>query len=471
MEQNQSFNDLLFQAIMERQQYFDSMLLPKLQEEFRIMQSASKTILTVLQKKGVIRDDPYNYDSKRADIEVPPEDTFSDNEKAAIIGRRLSQYEAMLDYLNNYYQFNCDYLATDRIQKMVALNRTFTWESFSITSTRPNTKGLADLVNNIRNGSDPLSISIINDALTQLSKSSISITKTLKMLTDFHRERYKTAVRKMVMPGAVINPASLSNGTSAALKEIKKSFAVNMKDQPFYTELIEEILKEEYSPEHAVLQQELLARLAISKQNQTKTASAESLKPVLLDGIRTLGSVSPQLDEIVAKLAENNHLLANIEKSFFEKFSELLKKAFNIKKQDELIWITSIDPATQTGKREQLNLTEFIEDIRHRSRIFTGFTLRSSPAFQKIELMDESQILDLLTRNLAELGTVLKQCAGLDDYFKQNAPPEIRDRVRGIKVEISAIRNNIVKANQCRAEYASQVEEQQQLKKLGITHG
>jgi len=46
----------------------------------------------------------------------------------------------------------------------------------------------------------------------------------------------------------------------------------------------------------------------------------------------------------------------------------------------------------------------------------------------------------------------------------------MRERIRGIKVEISAIRNNLVKANQCRAEYASQVEELQQLKKLGITN-
>jgi hypothetical protein len=84
--------------------------------------------------------------------------------------------------------------------------------------------------------------------------------------------------------------------------------------------------------------------------------------------------------------------------------------------------------------------------------------------------MDEKQILDLLTRHVAELGNILKECAGLDEYFKQTASPELRERVRGIKVEIAAIRNSLVKANQCRAEYASQVEEQQQLKKLGITN-
>jgi hypothetical protein len=470
MEQNQAFTDTLFQAILERQQMFDSYLLPKMQEEFRISQSAAKTILTVLLKKGIIHDDPYKYDSKITDIAIPPDDGFTETEKPIVVGRRLSQYEAMLDYMNNYYQFTCDFLTTDRISKLVALNRTFTWESFSNTSSRVNTKGLADLLNNIRNSGDPLSIGITNDALTQLSRSSISITKTLKNLTDFHRERYKVAVRKMVMPGVVVDTAALEHGPSAALKDIKRSFAINMKEYPFYTELIEEILKEDYSPDHAVLQQELLARLAIAISGTSKQSMTESLKPVLMDGIRILGGIAPQIDEVTVKLAENQNLLLNVEKGFFQKFLQVLRKAFNIPEEDQEITIVTVDPVNQTSKRETIDFTKFIEDLKRRSRICTGFTVRGSAAYQKIELMDEPLILDLLTRQLAELSIQLKQCAGLDDYFKQAAPPEIKDRVRGIRVEISAIRTTIVKANQCRAEYASQVEEQQQLKKLGITN-
>lgn len=470
MEQTQSFTDLLFQALVERQQVFDSYLLPKLQEEIRISQSATKTIETVLQNKGIVRSDPYSYDSKRSEIEIPSDEPFPDNEKPAVIGHRLSLYNAMLDFITNYYQFSCDFLTTDKINLLISLNRTFTWESFSTTSTRVNTKGLADLVNTIRNGTDPLSISIINDALTQLSKSSLAITKALKALTEFHRERYKIAVRKMVMPNVVVNSASLSGGNGATLKEIKQSFAQNMKGEPFYIELIEEILKEDYSEDHSVLQQELLAKLSIAKPSTSKTETEENLKPVLLDGMRTLGSASPQLDELVTKLTENQNIITSIDKGFFEKLVNLLKKAFNVAEEEQIISITTVDPLTQTGKREQININSFIDELKHRSRLFTGFTLRSSAAFQKIELMEETQILDLLTRYIAETNTMMKQCTGLDDFYKQTSPAEMRDKIRGIRVEISAIKNCIVKANQCRAEYASQVEEQQQLKKLGITN-
>lgn len=470
MEENKNFTDALFQAIMERQQAFDSLLLPKLLEEYRISQSAAKTIRTVLVKKGILHDDPYKYDSKISEIEVPPDDAFTETEKIIVVGRRLSQYEVMLDYIGNYYQFTCDYLTTERINRLVAFSKVFTWESFSTTSSKPNTKGLADLTMTIRNGNDPLSISIVNDALNQLAKSSAAITKTLKGLTDFHRERYKTAVRKLVMPGVVIDTGSFSSGYSSALKEIKRSFAINMKDQPFYNELIEEIIKEDYAPDHEKLQAELLARISVSKQDTGKAAQEENLKSVLLNGIRMLGGISQQLDEIVRKLQENQHAILSIEKGFFQKLVETLRKAFNLPEEKHEIFITTVDPATQTGKRETIDFNPFLDEIRHRSRIYTAFSVRTSPAYQKVENMQEQQILDLLTRHVAELNVILKQCAGLDDYFKQNAPDEVRDHIRGIKVEISAIRTTLVKSNQCRAEYSSQVEEQQQLKKLGITN-
>ncbi len=470
MEQTNGFTDLLFQAITERQQLFDSFLLPKLQEEYRIAQSSAKTIRTVLVKKGILRDDPYKYDSKISEIEIPSEEAFADSEKTTVIGIRLAHYEAMLDFINNYYQFTCDYLNTDRINKLIQLNRVFSWESFSPTSTRVNTKGLADLINTLRSGADPLSISIINDSLTQLSRCSISITKALKNLTDFHRERYKIAIRKLVLPGVIIDVQTLSGGTSQAIAEIKRSFAVTMKGQPFYIELVEEVLKEEYSPDHAVLQQELLSRLSVSKIDNSKPAAEESFKPVLLDGIRTLGAASPQLEELYNKFTENQRLVLSSEKSFFEKLARYVRKAFNLPEEAQVITITTVDPATQTGKRETVDFTVFAEDLRRRARILTGFTVRTSPAYQKIEMMEEQQIMELLTRQIAEMGNVLKTASGLDDYYKQWGSGSVHDHIRGVKVEISAIRNNLVKANQCRAEYTSQVEEQQQLKKLGITH-
>lgn len=470
MEDTQSFNDLLFQAILEKQQLFDGFLLPKMRDEYSICQSSTKTIHTLLIKKGIIHDDPYKYDSKTTKIQIPATDSFSESEKIIVIGKRLAQYEAMLDFLSNYWQFTCDFITTEHVTDLVSFNRTFLWENFSNTSNHPNTKGLADLFLSIRSSGDTLSIGILNDSINQLSKSTQSITKTLKGLTEFHRERYKTAIRKLVLPSTVINTATLSNGYGEAIKEIKRSFAISMKGQPFYTELIEEILKENFSADHDVLQQELLNRLTTTKKTTFQSANQENFKNILLDGIRTLGAVSPQLDEIAVKLNENYHTLKSGEKSFFEKFITNLRKVFGLKEPEQDIIIHTVDPLTQTSKKEEINFIAFIEELRRKSRVLTGFAIKTSPAFQKIEAMEEQQIMDMLTRYIAEINTSIKLCAGLDDYFKQNAPSEAREKIRGIKIEISTTKNNLVKANQCRAEYSSQIEEMEQLKKLGITN-
>lgn len=470
MEGNNSFNDLLFKAIIERQQAFDSYVLPKLHDEYKITHSSIKTIRTVLIKKGVIHDDPYQYDNKTSDIEIPETTSFLETERASIIGRRVSQYEAMVDFITNYWTFTCDFLTVEKIGKLITFNKTFSWENFSTSTANPNTRGLAELLANIRNSGDSLSIGIINDSLNQLSKASLSISKNLKNLTEFHRERYKAAVRKLVLPNANITEESVKNGFTNSVKEVKKSFAIHMKAQPFYLELIEEILKEDFSPEHAVLQQELINKLSTTITTSEKGSSQENFKSILLDGLRTLGSASPQIEDIINKLVDNYKLVTYTKKTFFTVFSAALKKAFNIASKEEDITIVTIDPVTQTSKKETLAFIPFIEELKRKSRILTGFSIRTSATYQKIEIMSEQQIVDLLTRYISELNTMLLFCVGLDEYFKQTATQEKRDKIRGIKIEISAIKNNIIKANQCRAEYVSQIEEQEQLKKLGITN-
>jgi len=471
MEQTNSFTDTLFQAVIERQMTFDTFFLPKIHEEFRIAHSATKTLRSVLTKKGIFHDESYKYDSTNLEIKLPSEEKFADSERAMVIGRRLTEFEAMLDFLNNYYSFTCDALTPERINRIITLMRTFTWDSFSNTSNKPNTRGLAELIANIRANTDPLSISILNDCLRQLSKNTISITKGLRTLAEFHRERYKVAIRKMVMPATVFNSEKIcTGGMTDAIKEIKRVFASQMRDQPFYTDLIEEILREDFAPDNTILQQALLAKLSTTKTPDNKATSEENLKQALLDGVRTVGAVAPQIDEILNKIQDNYHTLQSFEKSFITKLVTLFRKTFNIPEKELEMYIFITDPATGTGKRESIIWSNFIDELRKKSRLLTGFTLRSSPTYLKIETMEEQQIFDLLSRNLAELGNLSKQLAGVDDFFKQTISSDARDRIRGIKIELSTIKNNLVKANQCRAEYSAQLEEQQQLKKLGITY-
>ena len=61
-----------------------------------------------------------------------------------------------------------------------------------------------------------------------------------------------------------------------------------------------------------------------------------------------------------------------------------------------------------------------------------------------------------------------RRAQALDTYFKSKATRDDRRKLRGIKIELTTIRNSIVKANQLKHEYTAKKEELEQMKRLGI---
>ena len=57
----------------------------------------------------------------------------------------------------------------------------------------------------------------------------------------------------------------------------------------------------------------------------------------------------------------------------------------------------------------------------------------------------------------------------LDDFFKSAAAPINKSKIKGLKIDITTLKNSIVKANQQRVEYTSYIEEEAQMKRLGIS--
>ena len=70
---------------------------------------------------------------------------------------------------------------------------------------------------------------------------------------------------------------------------------------------------------------------------------------------------------------------------------------------------------------------------------------------------------------MADCNRILNESAALDEYFKNKANAVDRTKIKGISMELTAVKNVLVKVNQHRAEYVSYKEEQEQMRKLGIT--
>ena len=465
MENN--FIQELETALIRRNEELNTSILPFAFENYGLQITFLKIIRNLLLKKRVIHNDPYKYDSKMTEIEVPDTSSFMSTEAPSILGARLAHYETMLDFLMGYYQFNTTFLTPKRMQKLMALNATFTWSDFSPKSKSQNTVELYNIIAPIFSSTDKVSTTVLRGAFSNLANADANISQALKALLYFYRQKYKLGVRKEIMPSVsptaddYLNPSNI-------LKEIKKVFASKAKKLPFYADLIIEILKEDYSGDAKKYQEEVLKELSSKvKKEATTEKKVEDTRPYLLLSLQALGFTGSHFVKALEKLRENKFILDQANTTIFAKLAKIFRQLFNIEEPPYEIPIIIQDPLTQSKKRYTVIWSEFENGLISKSMMFSSFSTQSASMKKKMMNSHEKDLLSLLNKSLADANEYLGQLAGLDEYFKK-VKPEIRAKIKGIKIELTTIKNYIIKSNQRRAEYISLAEEAEQMEMLGV---
>ncbi len=468
MDESLTFQSTLADLLEKRRNWLDRTQMPRLKEEFRIFQSSFAGLYAVLLKKGVLHEDPYKNDVKIGDLQVPPEGPFSESEKIEQMSIRLSSYESQLDFLVNFYQFSVDFLTMERLKRILALTKYFAWTQLSASSNFINTRTLVEILALVKGGNDPLSTGLVADALQHLDRSSKNIFKYLKDVSDYHREAYKLELRMRFLDAMKFDPATVFSKKDDSLRQIKRKFADGMSDRPFYPELVEEVLKEDYSGEGPALREDLQKRLAVAEEKRQEEKNEVSFKTILMDGLRSLGMLSFTLDDALRKLDENSSLMESAKNGFWDKVRRLLRSMMHREPEDVFYEVEYTDVVTGVSKPEKLNYTDFRAEVTRKSRFLASITAKTANTAKRLEAATDDQVLSVLSKNIEELQSIHKSMSALDIYFKSETPRLERERMRGIKPELSAVKNGIVKANQKRHEYIAQKEEVEQMKRLGI---
>ncbi|MCL2245218.1 MAG: hypothetical protein FWC03_12260 [Treponema sp.] len=448
----------LQQVLSARKDWLERSELAKLKDNLRIYQISYASLYNIYLKKKLIDEDPYKQETKISELEVPETGAFNEAKRIEALTIRLSNYDNQLDFLVNFYQLGVDFLNLDRIKRIVGLIRYVDWISFSPDSQSLMTKAVAELTNNSKAGVDPLTLSIIGESLTRLSKTTAAAMSTLKDLNLYYRECYKLNVRQNITQ-------SMSAG-EAAPDVIKKKMPSAMPGSPFYKELIEEILKEDYSNEGGDLRDVILNSFAVKEEKAKAAKPAVDFKKILLDGIVVIGGAANTLTEINVKLHDNQAVMESRKKSFFEAIKELIRKMTNAEPEEVVYSIEKMDETKGVPIKEKIYFYQFMGDIDKKIKILNSFV--RGPAYNKLSAMSEEQVISYLERNIKEVTALHKTLSALDDFFKANVVKDDRDKIKGIKPELSALKNTYVKANQLRYEYSAQKEEEEQMKSLGI---
>ncbi len=466
------YRQRLEKALQAREEYLSSDLLPNLKEEYRKLHSALTSLLNVFTQKGLIHEDPYKYDRKISEITVPSSDPMTETEQPDEIGLRLSQYETQLDFLENYYQFSIDFLTLKRIKLLANLAKYIDWHALLPTSARTNTRAVAELSEKVRGGSDAFSAKIVADAQRQMAEAVRKILAMLRELTDYHRESYKLRVRVDVLSGMQLPQSIGLNEVESMLIKLRRRFAQSSDDSlPFYNDLVREVIIEDCTAEGGSRREATLKKLAVPEKKQEKETT-ESLKPVLLEGVRVLATASRHLESALRKLQANAEFYESRRSTggWLRRWLQSLVGGKQ-KKIGRIYEVEFVDVATSVSRHEKIDFDRFVVDAARYAKLLASYSSRGSDRYTQLEQADEKAIYETFENLIVELQRKVKTIPALQEFFVSEVPREVREKLAGVKLEINAIKNPLARANQRRHDYVARKEEEEQLARLGFGKG
>lgn len=460
MSDSKEYINALSAALQARKDWLEKSELANLKENLRIYQASFASLYSIFLKKKLINEDPYKQEAKISELEIPETGAFNEAKRIEQISIRLSNFDNQLDFLVNFYQFGVDFLNLERIKRIIGLVRYIDWNQLIPESQYTNTRAVAEITIQSKAGLDPIALSVVGESLVKLPKSTTVVMGILKNLALYHREAYKLNIRNAITQDMSIAEANAAN--------IRKKIAAEMPGTPYYQELIDEILKEDFSGQGPALRENILNSLKFTAEKPKTAKKAISYKSFLIDGLRVIGGTAPTLDEIMQKMDTNDNILANQKKTVWQKIKIAFKQMLHNEPDEKIVDIEYMDPIKAVPVRQKLNYNQFHADLEKKIRILSGMGFQGSAA-ARMDSMSEEQLVALLEKTVREVQIIHRTLTALDEYFKAEAPKELRDRIKGIRPELASVKNNFIKANQMRHEYSAQKEEEEQMKRLGIT--
>lgn len=465
-----NFVNELQTALNKKQEWYNSVRLQELLMQYRLMYTCVKTLFENFVKKSLIVPDPYRLDKKISEIVVPETSGFAESEISKVFGERFSNYETMLDFICTYFRFSMENFTIQKVKQLLDLNKVFEWDSLSSNSTRMNTRALAMVVSNAKRGAPNVVQSMINDSIDKCAQSTVEINKMLNELASFLRELYKGGLRRDLFDHPDFDKAKAAESSEAELAEIKRLYSKVTGKKNFYTDLVNEIIEEDHAPDKDRRRVAVLERLQIkesSKSVTAKKAAGPDTKEMLMQSVLAVGATAPTLAQLISKLSDNIELLYKTKSTFFSKLISALKKAFHIPEKERICNLVIKDSKTGAERTQKIKINEFMSDFSRKERIYNGIATKGIE-YSKIQSSSEDAILSFVNKQISELQSLFVVINAFDAHFKQEVATEFKTGIKGMQIELSALRNSIINANKKRSEYASYKEEAAQMQKLGI---
>jgi hypothetical protein len=450
MEGSPDYQVQLDAALEKRRQWLESTQIPKLKDALSAYEAIFEGAVAMLIRKGLLREDPYNYEQTFTDITLPKDEILPDFENSDEVSYRLAAYRRQLRFVSTEYPLDLESLGLARLKKISALISYINWLEFGESSKSPTTRAFARAFMRVRMSQDTMASQILKDADIQIVRTTHAVRALLADLISYYRESWKARVRRIALP-----PTATAEGhmkKEEVLKLIRRGFAQKISGTPWYPSLADELAEDELALDSAERKQKILSSLAVAEPEKIQPVAVQDGRAVLMEALRLLSRPHEELATAVAVLEENERILLESRGASGGWLKRIFGGGSGAPADGHTYKVEYAEPGVPAPRTEVIDFAGFSAEVSKKASLLAALSSGSGPALRRLASTSEEQLASFVEKQLNDLLIIHRRLGCLNTMFQARLAQE-KKSTRGIKIELLTIKNSIVKANQRRHEY------------------
>lgn len=440
-----------------------------LKDAVRTYQQRYQGLWELFLRKGLIREDPYDYGHAAGDVGAPSDDPFLETERYDQVSRRLDALRRHLDTVGSSWKLDAGGLDLGKLKRLSGLVRYLPWANLTEQSQSPTARAVAQFAASIRKGTDRVTAVVVRDAVNQLAQSQRELAILVAAFAGFRRELWKAELRARALPRVPLDRARTETKREDQLRALRRAVAETMPGSPFYPELAGEVLDEETSPRAEELRASLLESLA--RTEEAAVAAPPRREPprpdrnALIDAVRLLARSEAEMQSALATLTVNADRLAGPTRGLAGLLHRLMEAVAGRRGKERTVDVEYLE---QDGTRhETVALVPFLEAVRRKVELLASLGDESGQALARLSATPDEPLLEFVERQLSDLLVMHRRMGGVNarlqaETISGHYHGAHRGEAKGIRLELSAVKNFLIKASQRLHDYTARLEELRQ---------
>ena len=444
-------------SLAARGRWLESTRIVPLRDALRTYRSLFETIVGTLVKKGLLREDPYDYDANAKGSLTPSDAPIPEASEADELSIRLSIYRRQLELVVLGFPSTLASSNLVALRRISALLSYLDWEGYGESSRSHTTRALARLTSRVRIGTDTLSARVIIESHSQVDKLIPQIRAQVIELEAWYREAWKADVRLKVLSQIAPGGLGIKGDPEGELLAFKHAFDQHFAEGIWHPELVREIIAEESAEDAQARRQKLLLSLTVPAATVAQDAVPVDRRPELLDAVRGLCRVHEEISIAEAALLSNEHMLETHSLTFFQRLRRWFRKSLG-SIQHRYYEIEVKKTPTSEPMMESIDFLKLAAELRDVAGMLAEVVDETNPEARRIQEKTQEQLCDFLDWQLHHVRRLYRRMEGLNALFQVRAVQERRSPARSIKLELLAIENAIVRTDKVRREISPRKE-------------